>query len=189
MSEPASQPQTYSGTARFFHWLTVLLLVTTIPIGMAMTYRGGELNIWDVTTNGLYSAHKTLGVLLLVVVVLRLIYRLLYGAPPDEPSLAAWQKALSHIAHWSLYGLLILIPIVGWLGVSMFPALDIFGLFKLPALAAPDQKTAKWLFEVHEFLGNILLLLIAVHVAAALGHHFVLRDNVLRRMWPARSAE
>ena len=123
------------------------------------------------------------------MVVLRLANRLIRGAPPDEPSLAGWQKALSHIAHWSLYALLIVIPIVGWLGVSMFPALDVFGLFKLPALAAPDKKTAEWMFEIHEFLGDILLVLIVVHVGAALGHHFVLRDNVLRRMWPAKNVD
>lgn len=179
----------YSAPARAFHWLTVLLLVITVPIGLAMTYRGGELKIWDATTNMLYSSHKALGMLILAVVVLRLAYRLFKGAPPDEPGQPAWQKAIAHIAHWSLYALLLGIPLVGWLAVSMFPALDIFGLIKLPALAAPDQKTAKSLFEVHEILAKALLAIVALHVLAALAHHFVLRDGVLRRMWPGRKAD
>ena len=180
-------PVRYSGIARFFHWLTVILLLVTIPIGLAMTYRGGELNIWDTTTNVLYNSHKALGVIILAVVLMRLAYRLIHGAPADEPTLTGLQKLVAHVVHWTLYGLLILIPIIGWIGVSMFPALELFGLFKLPALAAPDQATAKWMFEVHEILGKLLLALIALHVVAALGHHFVLRDGVLRRMWPGKT--
>ena len=179
-------PRHYSGVARLFHWLTVFLLMVTIPVGLAMTYRGGELKIWDATTNTLYSSHKLLGVIILVIVVMRLGYRLLHGAPPDEPTLSGLQKLVAHVVHWTFYALLIVIPIVGWIGVSMFPALEVFGLFKLPALAAPDQATAKSLFELHELLGNVLLALIALHVVAALGHHFVLRDGVLRRMLPAK---
>lgn len=182
----ADPPRQYSGVARFFHWLTVVLLLVTIPIGLAMTYRGGELKIWDATTNTLYSSHKLLGVIILVIVLMRLGYRLVHGAPPDEPTLSGLQKLVAHIVHWTFYALLIVIPIIGWLGVSMFPALEVFGLFKLPALAAPDQATSKWLFELHETLGNVLLALIALHIVAALGHHFVLRDGVLRRMWPAK---
>lgn len=179
-------PPRYSGVARFFHWLTVLLLLVTIPIGMVMTYRGKELNIWDSTTNALYSSHKLIGTIILIVVALRLAYRLMNGAPPDEPSLSGLQKIVAHVTHWTLYALLILIPIIGWIGVSMFPALDIFGLFKLPALTAADQKLSAFFFELHEMLGKVLLALIALHVVAALGHHFVLRDGVLRRMWPAK---
>ena len=180
-------PVRYSGIARFFHWLTVILLLVTIPIGLVMTYRGGELNIWDTTTNVLYNSHKALGVVILAVVLMRLAYRLIHGAPPDEPTLSGLQKLVAHVVHWTLYGLLILIPIIGWIGVSMFPALGLFGLLKLPALAAPDQATAKWMFEVHAILGRLLLALIALHVVASLGHHFVLRDGVLRRMWPGKT--
>ena len=181
-----SQPtHTYSATARFFHWLTVLLILITFPIGFIMTERG-EAGIWDATTNFLYSSHKSLGVLILTVIALRLIYRVFNGAPPDEPTLKGLQRVAAHTAHWSLYALLIAIPIVGWTATSMFPALDVFGLVKLPALASPNKAMAEQLFEVHDVLGKILLIIVAIHVAAALMHHFILRDGVLRRMWPAR---
>ncbi|MGI9524664.1 MAG: cytochrome b [Hyphomicrobiaceae bacterium] len=177
----------YSRMARFFHWLTVLLLLITVPVGMTMTYRGKELNLWDSTTNTLYSAHKLLGIVILGVVVLRLIYRLRHGAPQDEPSLSGVQRIVAHVVHWSLYGLLIIIPVVGWLGVSMFPALDVFGLFALPSLATPDKAGAELMFQLHDILGSVLLTLIAIHVTAALLHQFYFRDSVLRRMWPAKS--
>ena len=129
-----------------------------------------------------------MGVIILTVVALRLIYRLFKGAPPDEPTLKGVQRVAAHVAHWSLYALLIAIPIVGWTATSMFPALNVFGLVNLPALAAPDKAMAEQLFAVHDVLGKVLLAIVVIHVAAALFHHFVRRDGVLRRMWPARKS-
>jgi cytochrome b561 len=78
--------------------------------------------------------------------------------------------------------LLIVMPILGWLGVSLYPALEIFGLFSLPALTAADQETAARVLAAHAILAWILIALIAGHVTMALYHHFVRGDNVLRRM-------
>jgi cytochrome b561 len=177
----------YSGVARFFHWLTVVLVFILVPLGFLMTYRGKTLDVWDATTNALYSTHKILGIALLGVVVLRLIYRFAKGAPPDEVSIEPWQKAVSHVTHWTLYGLLIAMPIIGWIGVSKFPALDIFGLFKLPALTEPDNAGAAAIFEWHVLGAYVLIGLVGMHVAAALYHHCVRKDGVLRRMLPGLS--
>ena len=97
----------YSVAARRFHWWTVALLAVQIPFGLAMVYRGKGLNVWDATTNWLYSSHKLLGLIILLVVVARLSYRLTRGAPADEPTLEPWQKGVSHATHWLLYLLLI----------------------------------------------------------------------------------
>lgn len=78
----------YSPVARALHWITVVAVFAMIPVGLAMSYRGNVLNIWDGLTNGLYSAHKLVGFLLLWLMVGRLAYRLLHGAPLDEPTLA-----------------------------------------------------------------------------------------------------
>lgn len=177
----------YSGTARFFHWLTVVLVLGLIGAGLLMTYRGKTLNIWDTTTNALYSGHKFIGVVVLVVVVVRLVYRLVKGAPPDEVTLEPWQRWLSHLVHWMLYGLLIVLPILGWIGVSMFPALDVFGLFQLPALTAPDKAGAAVVLEWHSLAAYALIGLVAVHGGAALYHHLIRKDGVLRRMLPGLS--
>src|SRR5262249_54297425 len=118
---------TYSTGARHFHWWTVALLAIQVPLGIYMAYRGNTLTIWDGLTNTLYSSHKPLGLVILALVVARLLYRLVHGAPADEPSIEWWQKAASHATHWSLYLLLILVPIVGWLGISLYGARDVFG--------------------------------------------------------------
>jgi cytochrome b561 len=157
-----------------------------IPLGIAMTYRGNSMNVWDGLTNALYSTHKLLGFLLLWLMAGRLAYRLLRGAPPDEPGLLWWQKAASHAVHWLLYGLLLIVPLLGWIGVSLYPSLGIFGLFDLPALAAPNEETAKRVLALHGWLAWLIGALALVHIAAALHHHLILKDGVLRRMLPKR---
>lgn len=193
MRETSDSPQTplYGPTARFLHWLTVAVVVVMIPVGFLMSYRGKVLNLWDGTTNALYSGHKLAGLALLAIVLVRLANRLVRGAPADEPTLEPWQRVISHIVHWLIYLLLIVMPVLGWVGVSMFPALDVFGLFKLPALTAPNSDGAKLAFALHGLCAFALLGLIGMHVAAALFHHFVRKDNVLVRMLPglSRSAD
>lgn len=177
----------YHPAARHMHWLTVILIAGLVPVGLYMTYRGNTLDIWDGTTNSLYSAHKLTGFLLLWLVVARLLFRLVRGAPPDEPTLDPLQKKVSHIVHWALYGLLVAVPTAGWLGVSLYPSLGIFGLFNLPGLVAPDQDMAKRALLAHKFMAYALVGLICAHIGAALFHHFIRKDGVLRRMLPKRN--
>ncbi|MEM7751081.1 MAG: cytochrome b/b6 domain-containing protein [Pseudomonadota bacterium] len=186
MQQPKYQ---YGLAARFFHWLTVFMLLLTVPIGFAMTYRGGELKIWDATTNALYSSHKLLGFLILLIVVARLINNRVAGTPPDEPTMKKIFKVAAHGTHHLLYLLLLLVPLTGWVATSMFPALNIFGLFNLPAIASPDQKLSRLIFDYHAYLAYALLAVIAAHIAGALFHQFVLRDGIIRRMWPQRATD
>lgn len=174
----------YSQVARALHWITVAAVVVMIPVGLTMSYRGNVLNIWDGLTNGLYSAHKLTGFLLLWLMAGRLAYRLLHGAPPDEPTLAWWQKAASHLVHWLLYGLLLVVPLLGWIGVSLFPALTIFDLFDLPSLAKPNEEAAKRVLDIHGKLALATGALALIHIGAALHHYLILKDGVMRRMVP-----
>ncbi len=180
-------PRIYAPMARMFHWITVGLIALMYPVGLYMTYRGNELNIWDGLTNGLYSAHKLTGFLILLLIIARLTYRLQNGAPPDEPTIEPWQRVISHITHWTLYGLLIAVPLMGWISVSLYGARDIFGLFSLPALWTVDQEASKTAFLIHKILGRVMLALIFLHIAAALFHHFIRKDGVLRRMLPKKA--
>jgi cytochrome b561 len=184
-SSGSSSQHVYSPVARRFHWWTVAFVAVLAPVGLYMSYRGNTLNQWDATTNALYSGHKLAGLLLLLLVIARLGYRLVHGAPADEPTLEGWQKAASHVTHWTLYGLLILIPILGWLGVSRYPALEIFGRFELPALVAPDKEQAEAIFNLHKLAAYALIALVALHIAAALFHYVVRKDGVLARMLPS----
>ena len=173
----------YTRTARALHWTTVALLAVQFPVGLYMVYRGNSLNLWDNLTNVLYSGHKLVGVTILVIVLWRLVYRTTRGAPADEPTIEPWQRVVSRLNHWGLYALLIAAPIAGYVGISLFPALD-FGLFSLPGVVAPDKGAAKTAFDVHRLLVLLLALLIAMHVGAALYHYVVRKDNVLGRMIP-----
>jgi cytochrome b561 len=179
---PADQPSgSYSVAARRFHWWTVAFLAVQIPIGLAMVYRGKGLNVWDALTNWLYSTHKLLGLIILCVVVARLSYRLTKGAPADEPTLEPWQKGVSHATHWLLYLLLIVVPIGGYIGISLFPALDVHG-FTLPAVASPDQQAAERVLFWHMVGAFTIVALAGMHVAAALFHYLIRKDGVLQRM-------
>lgn len=180
---PLAEPAIYSPMARALHWLTVLAIAVMVPVGLFMTSRA-ERNIWDGLTNALYSSHKLAGLAVLLLVVCRLGYRLKQGAPPDEPTLEPWQKVVSHVTHWALYGLLLAVPLLGWTGISLYPALDIFGLFKLPGLVAANQPASSTVFMFHKFGAFVLLGLVAMHVGAALFHHLIRKDGVLRRMLP-----
>ncbi len=176
--------RTYSPVARTIHWTVAVLVAVQAPIGILMAYRGNTLDIWDATTNNLYSTHKLLGFLLLWIVLLRLAYRLWHGVPPPEPTLEPWQRMGSQLVHGLLYALLIAMPILGWLGVSLYPALDIFGLFPLPALTGEDQEAAARVLTIHAWLAWLLITLIIGHAGMALCHHFIRKDGVLRRMLP-----
>lgn len=183
-SDPAVE--VYSPVARTLHWVTVAFVALMIPVGLVMAYRGNTLNIWDETTNNLYSTHKLVGFTLLWIVLVRIAYRLWHGAPPPEPTLEPWQRIGSGIVHTLLYIVILAMPILGWLGISYYPALDIFGLFSLPALVAPDQEAAARILTIHVTLAFVLMALIAGHAGMALYHHFVRKDNVLRRMLTGR---
>ena len=178
------ETQRYSGLARFFHWFSVLIVFIMIGTGLLMVYRGKDLDLWDQLTNNLYLTHKTLGLALLALIVLRLLYRMFHGALEDEPTLNFFQRFMSHSTHWALYGLLIGLPVVGWYGISLFPALNTFGGLKIPALVAPDQGLSKQVFWLHAMMAYALMTLITMHIGASFYHHFIRGDNVLRRMLP-----
>jgi cytochrome b561 len=181
-SQGAAAPQeSYSIAARRFHWWTVLLLALQIPVGLFMV-RYGAATDFAAPTGQLYDAHKLTGLLILLLVVLRLGYRLAHGAPADEPTLEPWQKVLSHITHWAIYALLILVPLLGWLAVSFYGPFEPFGI-KLPALASQDEAKATRVFLLHMLGAYALILLVGMHVAGALFHYVIRKDGVLARMW------
>jgi cytochrome b561 len=184
MPAPADHPRVYSPLARRLHWWTVVFVAGLIPVGFYMVYRGSTLNIWDATTNNLYTAHKLGGFIVLWLIVARLIYRFRNGAPPDEPTLTGIQQLAAHVTHWAMYGLLIVVPLLGWAGVSRYGALNIWGPISLPPLLSQDQDRATLIFWLHGWAATLLALLILAHVGAALMHHVVLKDGTLRRMLP-----
>jgi cytochrome b561 len=170
----------YPTTSKLLHWLVALCVLATAPAAIAMT-RVGE----GPTQNVLFNFHKSLGVLILILMILRLINRLAVGAPIADPAIAPWQKAASATVHTSFYALLLAMPIVGYIANSAFGApTPFFGLFNVPPIVEKNEALATPLFTIHRWVGWLVIILVLTHVSAALYHHFVRGDSVLRRMLP-----
>jgi cytochrome b561 len=130
--------------------------------------------------------HYTLGLSVFFLVRLRLLVRLAGSAPVVEPSLPAWQALLARGMHWSLYILMIGLPLLGWLTLSAKGTPVPFYDWGLPALIGQSKELAKWLKDVHEVTATVGYFLIGIHAAAALYHHHFRRDNIQRLMWYGR---
>ena len=176
----AVRREEYSGFAKLLHWIIAACVLFIIPAGITMdNLPDGDLK------NALYTLHRSTGVLVLVLMVIRLAYRLINGVPAPEPTLTSWQRIVSHVVHLSLYALLIAQPIIGWVATSAYGAqISVFGLFTLPAIVGKDEALSKPLFVVHELIGFVVAGLLIMHIGAALYHYFIQRDGVLQRMLP-----
>lgn len=175
-----------------FHWSMAALLVGLLILGKYM--HGLELS--DPDKFSLYQLHKSFGLTALALVLLRLVWRALNPIPHLPAALPPWQKAGAHLSHVALYGLMLAIPMSGWLMASASPLgipTFFFDLVQVPHLPVPgflgDTASAEGTLKaVHDLLGNLLILVVAVHVGAAVKHHFLDRDDVLKRMVSTRSA-
>jgi cytochrome b561 len=184
IARPEVRPARYGAPARLLHWITAALIAVQVPVGIVMAYRGNVLDLWNRTTDLLYSTHKSLGFILLILVVIRMLVRLIAGAPPPEPSLPQWQVRIAAANHAGLYLLLLAVPLLGWFGASLFPALQVFGVISLPSISAPDRAASDTIFTLHAVAAFVLVALAGLHLGAALYHRFIRRDGVLRRMMP-----
>lgn len=180
---PGARTAVYSGGARHFHWLTAAFVFVLVPVGIYMVNRGAATN-FDAVTNSLYSWHKLGGFIVLWIVAARIAYRWIRGAPPDEPTLEPWQKTVAHLTHFAIYLLLVAVPLLGWYATSLYGARGVAAGITLPAISGEDQALAETVYTVHKGAALLLAFLALVHIGAALFHHFIRKDNVLRRMLP-----
>ncbi|MDT8409101.1 MAG: cytochrome b [Wenzhouxiangellaceae bacterium] len=133
----------------------------------------------------LVNQHKSIGMSILGLVVLRLAWRAYNRPPPYPHSMSRWEKPLAGATHWLLYGLIVLIPLSGWAYSSAAGyGAEFFGLVDIPGFVPANETAEEILGQVHKWLGRALLALVALHVLAALRHHFILKDKVLKRMLP-----
>jgi cytochrome b561 len=165
------------------HWLMLALFVGVYAsIELRVLFeKGTELR------ETMKSLHFMLGLAMFALVWLRLAMRIKHPVPPIQPALAPAQDIGAKLAHLLLYGLMIGMPLAGWLLLSAAgKPIPFFGL-QLPALIGLDKALAGQIKEVHEFVGTLGYFLIGAHAAAALFHHYIQRDNTLLRMLPAKS--
>jgi cytochrome b561 len=168
----------YTAIARAAHWFTALVVIAMIPLGIVIANElGGPLQ------DALYDLHRSVGAILLSLIVLRLLHRWRYPPVPLSNEISTIQRHAAQLVHGSMYALLILQPLVGWIATSAYGAsIGVFGWFELPALWPQDRTWSEQLFFVHGLLGLALAFLVAAHVGAALYHHVVRKDGVLMRM-------
>ena len=171
----------YTLTAIALHWLLALAIVATFAVGLYMTslpFSPARLK--------LFNWHKWAGVSILALSALRLLWRLSHRPPADLP-MPAWQCRAAHLAHGLLYGLFFAVPLAGWAYSSAagFPVVW-FGVLPLPDFVPVSRGLADVLKPVHHWLAYGLAVVVTVHVAGALKHHFVDRDGLLLRMRPGR---
>lgn len=180
MMDGHSAPQAYTATARALHWLMAPLILGMLGLGVYMA----DLKL-SPTKLQLYSWHKWIGMSLLLLAMARVAWRLTHPAPPLPASVPPWQRVAAQVTHGLLYALLVAIPLSGWLMSSAKGFQTVWwGVLPLPDLVAKDGALGKLLATVHGCLNLTLAALLAVHVAAALKHHFIDRDAVLARMLP-----
>jgi cytochrome b561 len=183
MSSGKIRPAAYSGSQKLLHWVIALMVLTLIPVGLYMVRRGAATN-FDATTNDLYTAHKTFGFIVLLLVVIRIVIRVTRGAPAPEASLTRMQVIASESVHGLLYILLFAVPMLGWLGVSAYDARGILGGYQLPALLAKDGPLGEMILKYHGWAAILMGLFALAHIGAALFHRIILKDGVMRRMKP-----
>lgn len=172
--------ESYSGFAKFLHWVIAICVIVMIPVGVIMHNLGpGDLQ------NVLYTVHRSFGVLVLALMIVRIFYRLIHGAPPPEPTLEPFQRIASHLVHMALYVLVTAQALIGWIATSAYgAAISVFGLFTMPAIVEKDQSLATPLFTAHMVLAFVIAGLLVLHIGAALYHYFIRKDGVLQRMLP-----
>lgn len=168
----------YSRVAIALHWTIALLVIANLVIGL----------LHESLLEGTLPLHKSIGMLVLALSLVRLGWRLTHRPPPLPATVKGWEKGVAHAVHWTLYALIILIPLSGWIFTSASPKrfpLDFFGLTTLPFFVVPQDKAISHVWhDRHEVLAYLMIALLVIHIAAALKHRFFDRDRTLDRMLP-----
>lgn len=183
MDSPIPAAPRYASPAIIIHWLTAALIFVTFPLGKYM--HGLPLSPQKLE---LYSYHKWLGVTVLLLFLPRVLVRLAKPPPTALPA-PAWQLKAANVTHFLLYVLILLVPISGWMMSSAkgFPVMYL-NMLPLPDLVSKNKELGDLLKDAHEALSTGLILLVGLHVAAAIKHHVIDKDGTLRRMLFSRNS-
>lgn len=168
----------YGWLAQLLHWVVVVLVIAQyVLVNMA---ESADTRMQMFT---LFARHKSIGVTIFTLALIRLLWRFMNTQPTLPSGMPHWQQSLAKITHWLLYALIILLPVTGLLGsaANNYPV-SWFGVFTIPAIIGPNEALADVFHDVHGVLAGTLALIASIHLLAALKHHFINKDDVLRRM-------
>jgi len=174
----AVAPPAYTIVARILHWVMAILILFMVPLGFVIANDwGGPLQ------ELLYDLHRSIGALIIPLILMRLVYRWATPPAPLPDDIPAIQQLAAHATHWCLYALLLVQPIVGWMANSAYgEPIKAFGWFELSPIWPEDRLFSEQLFALHGLIGTVIAGLVAVHIGGALYHHLVRKDRVLMRM-------
>jgi len=173
--------QRYTKTAISLHWLSALLIVAAFIMGLVMT----DIPGFTPAKLRYFSWHKWLGVTVFALAVLRVLWRIFNQPPPHPAHIPAWQNHVASTTHWLLYVLIFAVPLSGYLYTLAAGVPVVYlGVWPMPVFMAPDAELKPLLREVHYWLDMAMAALVVAHTGAALKHHLIDRDDVLKRMLP-----
>ena len=178
----------YGVISQGMHWLIVALIITQYVLAQLAENAGHDRATHPAAALqqlALLARHKSVGLTIFALAVLRLLWRWFSPPPPFPASMPRWQVIAARLTHYAFYALLFLLPMSGLVmsAASNYPV-SYFGLFTIPNVVAPDEALKDIMKERHEMLFDMLVVVAIVHVVAAFKHHFVDRDDVFRRMLP-----
>ena len=169
--------QKYGFVAKFFHWVIALMIISLLAVGLYMTGLKFSPEKFE-----LYDLHKATGIVVLFLAVLRVFWRF-KNIQPDPVIMPKLQELGAKVGHVLLYVAMFVMPLSGWaMSSSAGYPVSVFGLWTMPPLVGKDKAFSELMSEIHEFSGYALIALIVVHAAAALHHHFIVKDETLKRM-------
>jgi cytochrome b561 len=180
----------YTRLAMLFHWVVAALIVINVALVLSVD------SLPDTFERPIINLHKSIGLTVLGLAIMRLLWRLTHPAPAYPPNYAPWERKLAHAAHIILYLLIFLMPITGWIHDSAWKGaaanpLNLYGVipwFRIGFIAHQDPATKEQIHSlfsaIHSSLAYVLYAMVAVHIAGALKHQFIDREAELQRMWP-----
>lgn len=170
----------WGSLAQLFHWVIVVLIL--VQFVLATQYNNLPLGMAKL---GVIARHKSVGITIFGLALLRLAWRLLNPTPELPNTLKPYERVLARITHFALYAIILLMPLTGWIMSSArnFPV-SWFGLVQLPDLVGRNRAVYDFMHTTHDILAGTLIAVAALHVLAALKHHFILKDDTLVRMLP-----
>jgi cytochrome b561 len=180
--------RSHNAGLKSLHWIIAAFVIAQIALGLTMTRITGSIDV----IFQLYQLHKSFGFLILALMAFRVPWSLMFGAPPLPEVWPKWERASAQLTHLCLYGILLCLPLTGWLLISAsdlpIPT-RLFGIVQVPhldfiaRLPRGDRSTfEQFLKTTHSVLAYALVGLLVLHVTAALRHHLILKDHILRSM-------
>lgn len=171
----------YGSVSKFFHWLIFLLILFMIIYGYCLSYVPKDYQPFA------YNIHKLTGLSILVLMLLRLLWALANPKPLLPPDTPQWQQWIERLVHFLLYATIIAMPLAGWIGSVAGGRPPHLGSFSITLPIAKNEALADTAFSIHNTIAVVIIVLVSLHILAALYHHFIKKDNTLRRMMPQGS--